>query len=75
MAPLPRPDGRAAVLRCWHAGDLSLRLDPYPFDQSPCTFPLEARLLPDRPYRTAEAFLAAMTHAEVVILECRAHRD
>ena len=75
LAPLPQQDGTAAALRCWHAGDLSLRLDPYPFDQSPCTFPLEARLLPDRPYRTAEAFLAAMAHAEVVILECRAHRD
>ena len=36
---------------------------------------LEARLLPDRPYRTAEAFLAAMAHADAVILECRAHRD
>jgi hypothetical protein len=75
LAPLPRPDGTSAVLHCRHHGDLSLRLAPYPFAQSPCTFPLQARLLPDRPYRTAEAFLAAMARAEVTVLECRASRD
>jgi hypothetical protein len=75
LAPLPHPDGTSAVLHCRHTGNLSLRLTPYPFAQSPCTFPLQARLLPDRPYRNAEAFLAAMARAEVMVLECRASRD
>ena len=75
IAPLPRPDGTSTALHCRHNGDLSLRLVPYPFVQSPCTFPLQARLLPDRPYRTAEAFLAAMARAEVTEFECRASRD
>ncbi len=35
----------------------------------------EARLLPDQPYGTAEAFLAEMAKAAVTILECRASRD
>ena len=75
IAPLPRPDGASAVLHCRHKGDLSLVLAPYPFPQSPWTFPLQARLLPDRPYRNAEEFLAAMARAEVTMLECRASRD
>jgi hypothetical protein len=75
IAPLPRPDGSSSALYCRHKGDLSLILDPYPFAQSSCTFPIEARLLPDRPYRNAEEFLAAMTRAEVTVLECRASRD
>jgi hypothetical protein len=75
IAPLPRPDGTSTALRCRHQGDLSLILDPYPFDASPCTFPLETRLLPDQPYGNAEAFLAEMTKAAVMTLECRASRD
>ena len=75
LAPLPHPDGTSAALHCRQTGDLSLRLAPYPFAQSPCTFPLQVRLLPDRPYRNAEAFLAAMARAEVTVLECRASRD
>ena len=73
LLPLPHPDGTAAVLRCWYAGDLLLRLDPS-LRPVAVHVSLEARLLPDRPYRT-EAFLAAMAHADAVILECRAHRD
>src|SRR5205085_313021 len=46
-----------------------------PSEQAPCTFPRQARLLPDRPYRHAEACLAAMARAEVTVLECRASRD
>jgi Protein of unknown function (DUF3891) len=75
IAPLPRPDGAAAALHCRHNGDLALLLDPYPFEQSPCTFPLQARLLPDKPYRNAEEFLAEMAKADVTVLECRARRD
>lgn len=75
IAPLPRPDGSTTTLHCTPKGDLALILDPYPFDASPGVFPLEARLLPDQPYRNAEAFLAAMAKTEVTILECRASRD
>jgi Protein of unknown function (DUF3891) len=75
IAPLPYPDGSSAALRCKNSGDLALLLDPYPFDQLPCVFPLQVRLLPDKPYRNAEEFLAEMGKAEVTILECRASRD
>jgi hypothetical protein len=75
IAPLPRPDGASTALRCRHTGELSLILDPYPFDESPCTFPLETRLPPDQSYRNAEAFLAEMAKFPVTILECRASRD
>jgi len=74
IAPLPRPDGATTVLRCRYNGDLSLLLDPYPFEESPHIFPLQARLLPAKPYRHTEEFLAAMAKAEVTILECRASR-
>jgi hypothetical protein len=74
IAPLPRPDGTSAALHCRHTGDLSLRLAPYPFAQSPCTFPLQARLLPDRPYRNAEEWLAAVAAAPPTTLECRVSR-
>jgi hypothetical protein len=47
IAPLPCPDGASTALRCRHQGEFSLVRDPYPFDTSQCTFPLEARLLPD----------------------------
>jgi hypothetical protein len=75
IAPLPRPDGASSVLHCRNRGDLSLVLDPYPFDESPCAFPVEAHLLPDKPYRNAEEFLAEMAKATVTTLECRASRD
>jgi hypothetical protein len=72
IAPLPRPDGSSTALRCTGNGDCSLILAPYPFADSPHTFPLEARLLPDKPYRNAEEFLAEMAKAQVTVLECRA---
>jgi hypothetical protein len=74
IAPLPRLDGVSTMLRCRHQGALALILDPYPFDESPCTFPLEARLLLDQPYHHAEAFLTEIAQAPVTILECRASR-
>jgi hypothetical protein len=75
IAPLPQPDGSASALRCESNGDLSLILDPYPFNESRCVFPVHARLLPDKPYRNAEEFLAEMAKAKVTTLECRASRD
>jgi hypothetical protein len=73
LAPgfIPRPDGSAAALRCKNNGDLSLILDPYPFDEARLVLPLKARLLPDKPYRNAEEFLAEMAKSEVTVLECR----
>jgi hypothetical protein len=72
--PVPLPDGSRSVLRCTHRGELTLELDPYPFDDSPRVFPLEARLIADKAYRNPEEFLAAMTSAPITVLECRALR-
>lgn len=74
IAPLPRPDGSAGVLGVKNAGELSIELDPYPFDRSPLVFPLPARLLPDRPYRNPEEFLAVMVKMPEIQLECRVSR-
>jgi hypothetical protein len=74
LAPLPRPDGSQAALRCRNAGELTLELDPYPFDDDNLVFPVAARLLPDKPYRNVEEFLAALTAVPVTPLECRVRR-
>ena len=74
IAPLPRLDGPDEALRIKNVGPFAVTLDPYPFDDSPRTFPLAARLLPDRPYRDAEEWLAAVAAAPLTTLECRASR-
>lgn len=74
IGSLPRPDGSSGVLRITNSGELSIVLDPYPFDDSPQVFPIAARLLPDRPYRDAEEFLAALSAAPPTMLECRVRR-
>ena len=74
IGPLPRPDGTDLVLRCTGRGELTLELDPYPFDASPLVFPVSARLLPDRRYRNPEEFLAALTRVPETVLECTATR-
>lgn len=74
IAPLPRPDGSTTTLRCISRGSLTLALDPYPFGESGLTFPVRARRLPDRTYRNAEEYLAVLTSAPIVELECRAIR-
>jgi hypothetical protein len=74
VAPLPRPDGTHGQLRCFARGEFSLALDPYPFDRSPWVFPLTARMLPEREYRSAEDFLEALAQAPLEQLECRASR-
>jgi hypothetical protein len=74
IAPLPRPDGSSGALRIMNVGELSVRLAPYPFAELPLSFPLRARLLPDRPYRNAEEFLAEMTETPEIELECRVTR-
>src|SRR5213078_2284426 len=38
IAPLPRPDGTSSTLRVTNTGDLSIALDPYPFDTDSATF-------------------------------------
>ena len=75
IAPLPRPDGPDEALRIKNVGRFSVTLDPYPFDDSPRAFPLAARLLPDRPYRNAEEWLAAVAAAPLTTLECRVSRQ
>ncbi|MBI4506044.1 MAG: DUF3891 family protein, partial [Chloroflexi bacterium] len=64
IAPAPlrvgAPDETIAVV-----GDElhTLRLAPYPFDESPRTFPISARLLPDRRYRSTADFLETYERA------------
>ena len=74
IRPVPLPDGSSAVLRCINQGRFSLSLDPYPFDASSLTFPVTARRVPDRQYRTPEEFLEVLSAAPVDQLECRATR-
>jgi hypothetical protein len=74
IGPLPFPDGSSGILHVTNAGDMTIALDPYPFDDAPLTFPLPSRLLPDKPYRNAEEFLAAMARAPETQLECRVVR-
>jgi hypothetical protein len=57
-----------------NAGELSVELDPYPFDTSPLVFPMAARLLPDKRYRNAEEFLAEMAKTPELQLECWVRR-
>src|SRR3954463_4451748 len=45
IGPLPHPDGSSGVLRIKNVGELTIALDPYPFDDAPLVFPVPARLL------------------------------
>ncbi len=72
IAPVTLPDGSSMTLQCVSRGDYSLALDPYPFDKSGLVFPITARLVPDKLYRSAEEYLETMSRAEVIELECRA---
>lgn len=74
IAPLPYPDGTTGALKVTNLGELSVRLDPYPFDTAPLMFPMAARLLPDRRYRNAEEFLAEMAKTPEIMLECKVTR-
>lgn len=74
IAPLPYPDGTTGTLKITNLGELSVRLDPYPFDTSPLVFPMQAWLLPDKRYRNAEEFLAEMAKTPPVMLECKVTR-
>jgi hypothetical protein len=74
IAPLPRPDGTSSTLRVTNTGELSIALDPYPFDSDSLTFPMISRLLPNRTYRNAEDFIAEMAKTPETHLECRVTR-
>ncbi len=74
IGPVPLPDGGTSRLRCVSRGEFALALDPYPFDADRLTFPIAARLLPDREYRSAEEFLEILSKAPVRELECTARR-
>lgn len=62
----------AGGLRCLADGELALRVSPYPFHPGQTEFPVLARLLPDRRYRSPEDFLAAAAGAPQEWLVCRA---
>ncbi|MCC7105676.1 MAG: DUF3891 family protein [Chloroflexi bacterium] len=74
IAPLPRPDGTDLALTCRQRGELTLALDPYPFDEDSCLFPIATRRLPKKPFTSAEAFLEGLLSAPIEVLECRAVR-
>jgi Protein of unknown function (DUF3891) len=74
IEPVPLPDGSSSTLLCVNRGQFSLSLDPYPFDESSLTFPVSARRLPDRQYRSAEEFLELLSKTPIDQLECRATR-
>jgi hypothetical protein len=67
----PAP-GTASGLTCRADGPFALVLDPYPFAEDRMTFPVDATVVPDRPYRTSEEFLAEVARATPTTLECRA---
>jgi hypothetical protein len=67
----PAP-GTGSGLMCRADGPFGLVLDPYPFAADRMTFPVDAAVVPDRPYRTPEEFLAAVADATPTALECRA---
>jgi hypothetical protein len=69
IAPVP---GFSEGITCTHAGEFCLKLDPYPFVDSPSYFPVEARLVADREYRSAEDFLAEYLTSPMMIVECKA---
>lgn len=81
IGPLPygaahEHGGPAAMeLRCRNDGEFALRLHPYPFVDDALCFPLSACVVPDRPYRSPEEFLAAVAAAEVTTLGCRVRAE
>lgn len=73
IAPAPlRAGAPDEVLVCKGDGDHTLQLSPYPFDRSPVELPVVARLLPDRPYRSPDDFLATYEATEPLELPFRA---
>ena len=73
ISPLPWPAGPATQLRCTRLGPMSLRLDPYPFAGGG-VFPVRGHLVEDRSYRNPEDFLATLTAAAPLDLDCRVSR-
>ena len=51
------------------------RVHPYPFDRSPLQIPIPARLVPDRPYASQEAFLHDFSRAERCVITYSLHAD
>lgn len=75
IAPLPLPDGTDRVLDIKSRGLLTIALDPYPFDDDNLLFPITARVIQQKHYGSAEAFLEAYLKAPPRVLECRAVRE
>jgi hypothetical protein len=69
IAPLPLGDGTTGSLRCTRRGTATLVLDPYPFADGVVELPLAVTVVPDQPYPTPEAFLAAVMSAPTTVIE------
>ncbi|MBL7623605.1 DUF3891 family protein [Frankia sp. AgB1.8] len=74
IAPLPALGGGQGVLTCRSVGAFALALDPYPFATEGAVFPVAGQLVPDRPYRDPEDFLATLASAPALQLDCRVQR-
>jgi hypothetical protein len=74
ISPLPWPAGTPTQLRCTRLGPMALRLDPYPFAGHGGVFPVRGYLVEDRSYRNPEDFLATLTAAATLDLDCRISR-
>jgi hypothetical protein len=74
IAPLPSLSGEAGALVCRSAGAMALTLDPYPFVEDHAAFPVRGFLLEDRPYTDPEDFIAALTAAAPLNLDCTVSR-
>jgi hypothetical protein len=74
ISPVPAGASADVAVRCENAGELTLKLTPYPFRDARMSFPVEARLLPDRRFRGPEDFFEEYLRAPQEMLECVAVR-
>lgn len=72
ISPLSADRSSPSVLVCENAGRMSLKLTPYPFDRDNLVFPVEARFVRDREYRSPEDFLEEYLRAGASVIDCTA---
>lgn len=72
LGPMPvTADGPVLDLHVRAAGDGRIELDPYPFEASSLEMTVEARAIPDRPYRAPEDVRAALHTARDASIRSR----
>jgi hypothetical protein len=72
LGPMPvTTDGPVVDLLVQARGGGLIELAPYPFDVSTLDVTVPARVIPDRPYETAEDLRAAMRQASDAPIRCR----